>query len=45
MLSHLKVKVIMLQGLDLSNNVSAYEVNRLTKEKVVRRKQNFNVNC
>ena len=33
------------KGLDLSNNVFEYEVNRLTNEKVIRGKQNFNANC
>ena len=28
------------KGLDLSNNVCEYEVNRLTNEKVISRKQN-----
>ena len=33
-------------GLDLSNNVSEDEVNRLTKQKeVIRGKWNFNANC
>jgi len=30
------------RGLDLSNNVCEYEVNRFTNEKVIRGKQNFN---
>ena len=33
------------KGLDLSNNVSQYEVKRLTNKKVIRGKQNFNANC
>ena len=33
------------KGLDLSNNACEYEVNRLTNEKVIRGKQNFNANC
>ena len=30
---------------DLGNNVCEYEVNRLTTEKVIRGKRNFNANC
>jgi len=41
---HMMVKVIM-PGHDLSNNVCEYEVNRLTNEKVIRGKRNFNANC
>ena len=33
------------EGLDLDNNVCKYEVMRLTNEKVIRGKQNFNANC
>ena len=33
------------KGHDSSNNVSKYEINRLTNEKVIRGKQNFNTNC
>jgi len=40
---HLKVNVII--GLDLSNNVCEYEVNRLTNEKGIRGKRNCNANC
>ena len=32
------------EGLDLDNNVCKYEVMRLTNEKVIRGKQNFNTN-
>ena len=32
-------------GRDLSNNVCEYDVNRLTNEKVIRVKLNFNANC
>ena len=33
------------QGHDVSNNVCEYEENRLTNERVIRGKQNFNANC
>jgi len=33
------------KGLNQSNIVCEYEVNRLTNEKVIRRKLNFNANC
>ena len=33
------------KDLDQSNIVCEYEVNRLTNEKVIRGKQNFNSNC
>ena len=40
-----KSKTLMWKGLDLSNNVCEYEINWLSNEKVIRGKQNFNVNC
>ena len=33
------------KSLDLSNNLCEYEVNRLTNEKVIRGKRNFNADC
>ena len=33
------------KGLDQSNIVCEYEVNRLTNKKVIIEKQNFNTNC
>ena len=33
------------KGLELSNNVCDYEVNRLTYNKVIRGKRNFNGKC
>jgi len=37
--------VCLWNGLDLSNKVCEYEVNRLTNKKVIRGKQHFNANC
>ena len=39
---NIKVKDTMIKGLDLSNIVCEYEVNRLTNEQVIRGKRNFN---
>ena len=39
------IDALLWNGHDLSNNVREYEVNRLTNEKVIRGKQNFNANC
>jgi len=36
---------LLCKGLDLRNNVCEYEVNRLTDEKGIRGKRNFNANC
>jgi len=41
---HLKVNALW-KGLDLSNTVCEYEVNRLTNEKAIRGKRKFNANC
>jgi len=42
---NIKVKDTIIKGIDLSNIVCEYEVNRLTNEKVIIGKRNFNANC
>ena len=41
----MSTKLQLWKGLDLSNYVCEYEVNRPNNEKVVRGKRNFNANC